>query len=211
MKKIALKVDGRKMIFTKQELVDIVKKYLENQETKMRDTAQVPSEGKWFKVSPKSIDKNLFKDAREDLNQEATRLLICEAIYLAEILPNKYGKDFKTIIPEKTWGSKNTTELEILACKLGDHMADWVEQSLEWAQRIANGESWHAVCNNPDTADWHRVVKWKCNLIRIIGGSWFCTNRYPHIKNYPASHVGEICYPKNVFLDTVPLVVAYDE
>ena len=211
MKKIALRVDGRKMIFPEQELVYIVKKHFENQNTKISDTAQVPSEGKWFKVNPKAIDKDLFKDVREDSNQEATRLLIVEAFYLVEAFPNKYGKNFKTMMPKNTWSGKNTTELEILACELGDHMADWVEQSLEWAQRIANGEEWHAVCNDPDTANWHRLVKWKCDHRRNIGGSWFCTNKYPHIKNYPASHVGEVCYPKNVFLDTVPLVVAYDE
>lgn len=61
--------------------------------------------------------------------------------------------------------------MEEFARSMGGHIADWVEQSLEWAQRIVNGETWEAICNNPDTANWYRLVKWKYGKTRIIGGS----------------------------------------
>ena len=37
--------------------------------------------------------------------------------------------------------SKNVRELEKLNNSLGSYMAEWIEQELEWAQRILNGNT----------------------------------------------------------------------
>ena len=116
--------------------------------------------------------------------------------------PEKYDRKFKTMMPKKTWTRKTAVELNQMACELGDHNADWVEQALEWAQRICNGENWEAICNNADTANWHRMILWKNGYYRIVGGSRSSNN------NFPASFVlDDDCYSNTRSCNTVPLVV----
>lgn len=121
--------------------------------------------------------------------------------------PEKYAKPFKTSIPEKTWSATKTVgELKSLAKKLGDHIANWVEQALEWAQRIFNGETWKAVCNDPDTEKWYRMVVWKNGDCRLVGGSVNCSD------NIPVSGVYCISYrDDDIIYYAVPLVVSYEE
>ena len=120
--------------------------------------------------------------------------------------PKIYGKKFKTMMPIKNWEQKTAEELEQLACKLGDRCANWVEQALEWAQRICNGESWEDICNNVDTAAYYRLVAWKDNWGRIIGGS-----RAFDVK-LSSSHVFlHFVFPDEEFDDVVPLIVSYDK
>ena len=175
----------------------------------MSETLQVcdrPEEGKWFEVNPEAINQELFQAKRDDWFQEQTRQLILEAFTEMKNYPEKYGRSFKTMMPEKTWRSKTVAELKELARRLGDHNADWVEQALEWAQRIHNGESWEDVCNEPDTANWYRLVVWQDGYARLIGGS---------IKvdaNSPASDVSSSIYVSGSRLKyTVPLVVLYSK
>lgn len=172
-----------------------------------REYASVPTEGKWFEVNPIAIDQKLFKQARKNPKQEEVRLVILEAF--EEITKNlKYARPFKTIIPPKTWNSRSERELRFLACELGDHIANWVEQALEWAQRISNGESWEDICNKRDTANWYRLVVWKDDKYRLIGGAktlneytWYApTNVYKD-----NTKRGYACY------QSVPLVVDYDD
>lgn len=173
--------------------------------TKYGSNLYGPTEGKWFDVNPLNIDQTLFEIKRADEEQEVTRRLIMEAFEEVKNNPEKYGKKFKTMRPRKTWKSKNVAELIDLACKLGDNIADGVEQALEWAQRVDNGESWEALCNDPDNAKWRRLILWKSGYARTVGGSRdFCSN-------YPASRVGsDSYYSVNSFIDTVPLVVRYE-
>ena len=173
----------------------------------MSETLQVcgrPEEGKWFEVNPQAINQELFQKERDDRRQERTRQLILEAFAEMKSNPGKYGRPFKTMMPEKTWHSKTVANLKELASRLGDHNADWVEQALEWAQRIHNGESWEAVCNRPDTANWYRLVVWKNGYARLFGGS---------VKGddyYPASDVISCDYNSpDIFSYAVPLVVLY--
>ena len=91
-----------------------------------------------------------------------------------------------------------------MACKLGDHNADWVEQALEWAQRISNGESWEVICNNADTANWYRMIIWKNGYARLVGGSRNRSNVFP------ASDVHNYDYDSYGIIYTVPLVVLYE-
>lgn len=169
-----------------------------------REIAKVPTQGKWFEVNPLAIDQELFEWEREDKSQEITRQYILDAF--VEVLNNpKYAKPFKTMFPEKTWTTKRTKELRELASKMGNHNADWVEQALEWAQRIHNGESWEDICNKPDTAKWFRVIVWKDGFMRFVGGS--------KEKNttYPAADVecDNKCYEDDNIFETVPLIVDY--
>ena len=165
------------------------------------ETVQGPVEGKWFEVNPKAIDQTLFQEKREDRRQEDTRQLILEAFAKVKKHPEQYGKPFETMFPKKDWYVKAVEELEKMAKNLGDHQADKVEQSLEWAQRIANGESWEAVCNEPDTANWYRLVKWG-DYSRLVGGS----SKFNSVD--PASDVGSgDYYPYDWISVTVPLVV----
>ena len=172
---------------------------------KVNVTVIKPREGKWFQVNPLAIDQKLFKKERKDLRQESTRNLILEAFTKIKENPEKYGRSFQTMIPNKTWESKTIKELKELATSLGDCVADWVHQVLEWAQRIANGESWEAVCNETDTANWYRLVVWKNNYARFFGGS------SKDILFLPASHINDFThYPNNSVNSVVPLVVLYN-
>lgn len=92
-----------------------------------------------------------------------------------------------------------------MASKLGNHNASWVEQALDWAQLIANGESWENICNAEDTANCYRLIVWKNGYACVVGGSVY-NNNY-----LPASYVHHHCfyYMGNVLLKTVPLVVSY--
>ena len=207
--KVSLQVDGRELSL--EEVESIVREYFSTKrvadgETTTQQEAkpiQRPTEGIPFKVNPLEIDRNLFQKEREYKRQEETRQLILEAFTKVDEDPEKYGKPFKTLMPEKTWqGWKKVGELIDIAYKLGDHDADWVEQALEWAQRISNGETWEDICNNPDTANWYRLIEWKNGYYRLVGGS---RERY----NYrPASDVHDDNYLSNYgIFYTVPLVV----
>lgn len=222
MRTITLQVSGRTRTFSEEELVDIVEEYeaivallgehqattqkkeeyAKTTHTKITDV-QTPTEGKWFEVRPAEIEQRLFSKQKSDQRQERTRQLILEAF--AEMKNNsKYARPFKTLIPEKTWDVEYVSKLRAIACHLGDHMADWVEQALKWAQRIANGETWKAVCNAPDTANWYRLIEWKNGYARLVGGS--------RNSNYasPASAVSSHgCNPNNLLHNAVPLVVSY--
>lgn len=182
-----------------------MEKYFSNEATEQATTAkvaQVPTEDQWFEVNPQTINQSLFKKERKDERQERTRKLILEAFAEVKSSPEKYGRKFKTMMPKKTWTSKTVAELKQLACEFGNHNADWVEQALEWAQRICNGESWEAVCNKADTANCYRLVVWKNGYARLVGGS-----RNYNVLN-PASDVFDYDYGSfNCIYDTVPLVV----
>lgn len=203
---VTLKVNGRDMTFSKEELTTIVEDYLTRNKVSMAEVPKKPTVGEWFKVKPLSIDQRLFRERREDESQEETRQLIVEAFEQLEANPQKYRKNFKTLIPSKKWAYASVADLKDLACHDGDHNADWVEQALEWAQRITNGESWKAVCNDIDTTEWYRAVVWKNGMIRIIGGSDADCSF-----DTPASNLGSICNDKCILNTTVPLIASYDE
>lgn len=207
--KVTLQVNGREMTFSEQELIAIVEKLLSSKTTKQTTAkvAQKPTEDEWFEVKPQAIDQKLFEKKRKDTRQEKTRQLILEAFAEMKNNPEKYGKNFKTMMPKRDWESKTVAQLKEMACKLGDHNADWVEQALEWAQRIVNGESWKSICNDADTANWYRLVIWKDGYARLVGGSVDGIGFYD-----PASDVLDgICGDDYGTNGTVPLVVLYEK
>ena len=207
--KITLPIHGRERTFSEKELIAILEKYFSNEATEQATTAkvaQVPTEDQWFEVNPQTINQSLFKKNRKDERQERTRKLILEAFAEVKSSPEKYGRKFKTMMPKKTWTSKTVAELKQLACEFGNHNADWVEQALEWAQRICNGESWEAVCNNADTANWYRLVVWKNGYARLVGGSRHDDNCFPSSDDLSYDYSSF-----NSFDNTVPLVGLYEK
>ena len=204
--KITLPIHGRERTFSEKELIAILEKYFSNEATEQATTAkvaQVPTEGQWFEVNPQTINQSLFKKKRKDERQERTRKLILEAFAEVDKHPEKYASAFYTLMPEMKWnGLKTVAELNAYANDLDGQMADWVEQALEWAQRLFNGESWETICNNADTANWYRVILWENGCYRLVGGSRH--NDYAD----PASDVGNRGYYSNYrIIGAVPLVV----
>ena len=164
-----------------------------------------PQEGIVFEVNPLAIDLDLFECKRKDLDQEKTRQLILDA-YMEVFNNLKYTKPFKTLIPEKNWDIKTVKELKQVAINLGGRVANWVEQALEWAQRISNGETWEELCNNYDTANWYRLVVWKRQHNRLIGGSQEGKG------DAPPTSIGRYYYDSDEELtfNAVPLIVFDD-
>ena len=191
--------DGRKETFDGVVSFNEITK----EECHASDLAQIPSEGKLFEVNPLGIDRSKFEKPMSNRKQEWTRQIIQKAFAEVDKHPEKYASAFYTLMPEKKWnGLKTVAELNAYANDLDGQMADWVEQALEWAQRIFNGESWETICNNADTANWYRVILWKNGCYRLVGGS-----RNYNVLN-PASDVFDYDYGSfNCIYDTVPLVV----
>lgn len=163
---IVLQIDGRERRFSENELAKIIKDYF-----CIIRAGKGILDGEWFEVKPQSINQELFRNKRKDKLQEQTRRYILEAFEQMNDYPEKYGRNFKTMMPRKSWGYKTVRELKEIASTLGDGTADFTEQCLEWAQRITNGESWESLCNEPDTANWFRMVEWTDVSVKSIGGS----------------------------------------
>jgi len=175
--------------------------------------ARVPTEDLWFVVNFQEIDQSLFQKKRKDESQEETRKLILEAFAEVKRNPKKYGKRFKTMMPSfKRMRNEKRTVFNMkyeAEHYFGTRNADWVEQALEWAQRIFNGESWETICNNPDTAALCRMVVWKDGYARRVGGAHDFRGG---VNANPPSYVdwwGHECNDELLF--TVPLVVLYEE
>ena len=195
--------DGRKETFDGVVSFNVTEEQITKKECHASDLAQTPSEGKLFEVNPLGIDRSKFEKPMSNRQQEWTRQIIQKAFAEVDKHPEKYASAFYTLMPEKKWnGYKTVAELKAYANDLDGQMADWVEQALEWAQRLFNGESWETICNNADTANWYRMILWENGCYRLVGGS--------RVKNYnfPASDVVGGVYNSFSRIDyTVPLVV----
>lgn len=176
---VALKASGRKFDFSKEELEElkaILEEYFSSKTTEqVEGPAKVvkrPTEEEWFLVNPTEINWELFEDEREDPHQEATRQIILEARSVTKENPEKYGKPFETKMIKKNWiGYLCSSIVEKKASHFGDHIIDWVEKALQWAQRLTNGETWEALCNDKDFTEWYQLVKWKDGKIVVVGSS----------------------------------------
>ncbi len=84
-------------------------------------------------------------------------------------------------------------------------MADWVEQALEWAQKIFDGQSWESICNYPDTSKNKRMIIWKNGNYATVG------NYYDNIGICSAYQIrlwGEIKeYNEDFVSHIIPLIV----
>ena len=201
MQEVTLQINGREMTFSEQELTAIVEKHL----GQTMEVTRKLTEDRWFDVNPKAISQDLFKGKRIDKKQEMVRHLIIDAF--AEVQKNpEYERPFKTMMPKKNWSSKTVMQFEGVARDRGGKMANWIQQALEWAQRLTNGETWEAVCNVPDCANWYRLIIWKSGNARLVGGAISDRN------NFPAATIHYDDLKNDRILSfTVPLIVSYDE
>lgn len=156
-------------------------------------------------VNQETIRRNLFKREKEIPEQEELRLLIREAFNEVRNNPNKYPTKFKVIIPRKRWPKKNINKMEKVARSFDGKIADWVELALALAQKLTNGESWAKVCNDPDTEKWYRLVMWKENCWKQIGGSKKAKDLKPSSFLHSSQYLGD-----ERIKSTVPLIVKYD-
>ena len=203
--KMTFKIHGRDMTLSMDELIKILEKHFSTEPIKK--TVQSPSEGEWFEVNPDTIDQSLFYKIRPDLKQEEARKLILQAFDAVKIKPWRYGKKFYTLIPRIHWywdEEKTIRELLELHRNLGDHNADWVEQALEWAQRICNGESWKELCNEWDKCCQCRLIEWNGEKqeFRTVGGGKFSASL--NVCSIPR-------YYNDALTRCVPLMVTYDK
>ena len=164
-----------------------------------------PIEGIWFKVDPTKLNKNLFMSKKINFLQEETRQLILDAFYEMEKYPEKYEREFYTLVPKTLRSGRTIKELKSCAEMYNGHMANWVEQALEWAQRISNGETWEDICLKPDLMTWYRIIEWKGGTIRFVGGT-----STGHLK-CSATKVGTTNWILNdTVYHAVPLIVKYE-
>ena len=164
-----------------------------------------PIEGVWFKVDPTSVNKELFMSKRNNISQEATRQFILDAFYEMEKYPERYERTFYTLVPKNLRSGRTIKELKTCTGMYNGCMANWIEQSLEWAQRISDGETWEDICIKHDTMTWYRLVEWKGGAIRFVGGA-----STSFIK-CSATKVGTTNWTLNdMVYHAVPLIVRYE-
>lgn len=195
--------DGKKGTLESVVKFNVTEKQTANEECHTLDVAHAPREGEPFRINPLEIYRSNFEKTMKDSKQEWTRKMIQKAFAEVDKHPELYASQFYTLVPKKKWDDyKTVAELQKYANDLGGIMADWVEQALEWAQRIFNGESWEDICNYADTSSWHRMIIVNDADFRIVGGS---RNSY---NNNPASLVSGMGVNSGYKIKTaVPLVV----
>ena len=208
--KITLEIDGHEMTFSEQEIISILKEHFESDITEEEFVTghnEKTDKANCFMVDPTSIDRTYFEEKRNDKKQEKTRKIIMKAFAEVDKDPERYNKIFWTMVPEKTWAWKTVKELQEVSFNLGGHTANWVEQALEWAQRIYNDQNdngWEKICNQKDPANYYRMIFFG-DYLCYVGGSKKCSS------DGPSSDIYVVKYKPNVKLDyTVPLVVLYD-
>ena len=144
MEDIKIKVFGIEQSYTLDEISAILEEHREMKGTTygLREKIMI---GRWFRVTPATINQKLFQEKRENWYQEEFRQRILEVFKDFKRYPERL-RPFKTIVPfeEGAWSAEG---LDAIADKYDGHVANWYEQELEWAQRISNGESWEEVCN----------------------------------------------------------------
>ena len=197
MGNIKLRIFGQDETYTHKELSEMIEEYLEMRGTSYR-RVEPPMLGKWFRVYPALMNQKLFKEKREDHYQEEFRQRILDVFSYFKRKP-ELMRPFKTMVPSFEGGADYKSELIEIAEKYGDHVAEFFEQELEWAQRICNGESWEAVCNRPEPRGITYMVG--SGSIYLVG-----------VKNKNGTYKDIIPLSTNDLYcrDMKPLVVSYD-
>ncbi len=205
---ITVPVNGKEVTLSEGKLIEIIECYFRGEKVRTTlEIASIPTEGKCFEVNFFSIDQNKFKRKRKNPIQEQLRQQILKAFVEVANNPERYALPFKTVIPKRPKGllipRKAEEVKEIAECE-GDHNANWVEQTLEWAQRISNGENWRTLCNKNDTAKWHRLIEGTNGEFLCVGGATEDSNDGEH----NCIHMS-ILAPSRYVEKIVPLVVVY--
>ena len=214
MKAIVFEINGKEVVLSMEELKLIVGEYFARKNiqttTSEQNSQYVPQKKDWYKVTPHLISRNLFKNPRKDPWQEQLRCLINDAFEEVDKNPDApYSKTFYTLVPEKIWNKPvKVYVLQNYACELGDGMASWIEQALEWAERISNGASWQSLCDTVDKSKWYRLIVWKNHKYISVGGS--SQNNTLHTKTHLQLHELSQKSHFDETYDTVPVVVKYE-
>jgi len=162
-------------------------------------------EGQWFEVDPKRIKRSLFEIRDDEADIVEAKQLISEAFKEMQKNPNKYARSFKVMIPKKvTYIDKRFMEIINSLNEKNEHIADWVELALVWAQRISNGETWKTLHIN--VSFYGRFIIWKDGNIASVGGSTI-----PYVYHYSELHI----IPTPLTLNSinrccVPVIASYD-
>lgn len=191
---IVLHIGGKEMTFSEKELAMAVEYYFakeygtspESDIPGYRKPMLIPAspiEGKWFMVNPKSIDRKLFEEEREDNLQERLRKLILQIFKSVDENPNICAHPFEILIPSEKqlpslmWAETEKKTIREFSQLLKSYNSSYswattTEQFLVWAQQIQNGETWEDLCNNQDTITRHRLITDKDKeKIYTIGGA----------------------------------------
>ncbi len=170
---------------------------------------QRPIEEKKFEVRPMELllCRRFFEElpVSDRLIEKKFKKDILQALNEVERKPQKYFLPFYTMMPAKTWDYMSIHNMEMYAIKRGGCLADFTVQSLEWAQRLFNGETVKDLCSTPDTAKCFRVVSRKDFYI-LVGG---CTGDYDsNNKGIPPASYHPEYHPSCITgAFTVPLIV----
>lgn len=210
--KVSLKINGEERTFSGVESITILENSKDSKETEQRVGSWKSMlfnnhplvNGEWFSVDYKTIDTKLFEEERE--YGEFARRLILEAFEEVRKNPEKYAKVFLAKIPKEIeYAEKSYEEISTLLAEKNQHIADWVELALIWAQRITDGEKWEVLymdCYN--VSPYERFVIWKDGRIAIVGGS-----SSPYSLGYPEKHISSIFeFPCMENRHRVPVIIS---
>ena len=139
--------DGKKASLDNVAGCRITEEQRTSEECNTSDVVHIPTARELFEVNPSEIDRSKFeKTIGDDDAMKWMWQIINEAFAEVDKNPEKYASTFYTLIPELNWNCvKSSAELKRYAESIGGYIPDWVEQVLEWAQRICNGESWQDI------------------------------------------------------------------
>lgn len=149
-------------VLNKEQLISILEKYFNLSVTDviLREVQSPPREGVGYVVMPLEIDEELFEEERLDAKQEETRQAILRAFKVLNRDPKKYGKNFMSIVPYYNFCKIGEVTYELW--ENNNHTSGVIDlgfnQVIEWAQRIANGETWEDMCNKKDRMNAYRVL-----------------------------------------------------
>lgn len=171
---------------------------------KVPSSAHPLVKGEWFEVDPKTIKRELFFKEVNEIDEKA-RKLICEAFEEMKKKPYKYARKFKVRIPERvTYYDKRFSEIMDSLSEKKQHIADWVELALVWAQRISNGETWSSLRMNVSL--YQLFIIGKNGKIATVGGS-----ALPYVHYYRGHHIIQTSLSLNVTnRGAIPIIVSYD-
>lgn len=194
---------GREVKLSEEELDKLLDRFLKEKEREAIPIVRTST------VVPYSIDRRIFTEPRKNYEQDIVRHKILWALDEVEKNPEKYSRPFQILIPKSfDWETvariKSISEMEAFAKKIGGHLTEDVEQCLEWAQRIDNGDTdhWWKICQDPERAEDKKLVKWGKGYV-LVGGSGMSASTLSDFRWYDP----EVDY--EVRLHMVPSIVVY--
>lgn len=183
-------------------------------ENRTIEYAKKPKAGHKFCVDLQSIDVEKIEKMPCKVYYEGIKKVVLYALKLAQVMPAKYGNRFYTYIPYLEELEFDDFKFEVVSqlvefgSKIGDHCADWIEQGLEWAQRIQNGEDFVSLCEIQDAIEYSRIVVFDDDMLWNVGGGGNDVHSYC----VPPADVVPTRYDTTLDkIRYVPLVVGYED